>query len=146
MVQWKLPEKLSTFIQRAGRVARGPDQKGIAVLLTEPSAYSVSLNSPEDNNSKESKSKRGQGRKSSSSKKATKEKDYARQHGRFRGDRMCHDALTPLPQGQSVDDNDPTEGLYHFVQATNCRRGVVTDVFNNPDSSEHPISDSVLIA
>jgi superfamily II DNA/RNA helicase len=144
MVQWKLPAKLSTFIQRAGRVARGPGQKGIAVLLAKPSAYSVLLNLPEVNDSKESKLKRGQGRKSGSSKKTTKEKDYAQQRGQFRGDRACHDTLTPLPQEPSVDEDDPTEGVYHFVQATNCWRGVVTDMFNNPDSSEHLISDSMI--
>jgi hypothetical protein len=109
------------------------------VLLTEPLAYSVHLELPKDKDSKESKSKKGQGRKSSSSKQVTKDKDYPRQHGQFRGDRMCYDTLTSLPQEPSVDDSNPTEGLYHFVQATNCRCGVVTHIFNNPDSSEHPI-------
>jgi superfamily II DNA/RNA helicase len=144
MVQWKLPAKLSTFIQRAGRVARGPDRKGIAVLLAEPSAYSVLLNLPEVNESKESKLKRGQDRKSSSSTKITKEKDYAQQRGQFRGDHTCLDVLTPLLQEPSVDKDDPTEGLYHFIQATNCWRSVVTDVFNNPESSEYLICDSMI--
>ncbi len=41
VVQWKLPEKLSSFVQRAGRVARGAGRKGVAVMLAEPSAFSI---------------------------------------------------------------------------------------------------------
>ncbi|TFY77268.1 hypothetical protein EWM64_g6747 [Hericium alpestre] len=41
VVQWKLPAKLSSFIQRAGRAARDPSWQGLAVLLVEPAAYSV---------------------------------------------------------------------------------------------------------
>jgi hypothetical protein len=113
------------------------------VLLTGPSAYLVLLSLPEDNDSKERKPKRGQGRKSGSLKQATKEKDYVQHRGQFCGDRVCHNALTPLPQDLTVDDNDPTEGLYHFVQATNCQHGVITDVFNNPDSSEHKLINAL---
>jgi superfamily II DNA/RNA helicase len=38
VVQWKLPAKLSSFVQRAGRAARGPGRTGVAVLLAEPSS------------------------------------------------------------------------------------------------------------
>ncbi|KAG8973138.1 hypothetical protein FRB90_009995 [Tulasnella sp. 427] len=38
-VQWKRPSSVSSFIQRAGRAARGPGTKGLAVLLVEASAY-----------------------------------------------------------------------------------------------------------
>jgi hypothetical protein len=41
IVQWKLPAKLSSFIQRAGHAARGPNTVGLAVLLVEPTAYSI---------------------------------------------------------------------------------------------------------
>ncbi|THH15238.1 hypothetical protein EUX98_g9497 [Antrodiella citrinella] len=40
VVQWKLPKTLSSWIQRAGRVARGRGRSGIAVLLVERAAYS----------------------------------------------------------------------------------------------------------
>lgn len=136
VVQWKLPTKLSSFIQRAGRVARGPDRTGLAVLLAEPTAFSVLLsdNLPELITAKEGKPTNGRGRKSSGFKKAGKtEKAYARSRGRFRGGIKCIDVLETLPQEPSLDDDDPTEGLYHFVQATSCRRRVVTNAFDNPD-------------
>ena len=43
VVQWKVPGTLSNFIQRAGRAARGSDRRGLAVLLVEPSVYSIIL-------------------------------------------------------------------------------------------------------
>lgn len=39
VVQWKLPKNLDSFVQRAGRSARGKERTGLAVLLVEPSAY-----------------------------------------------------------------------------------------------------------
>jgi hypothetical protein len=41
--------------------------------------------------------------------------------------------LDPLPQDPSLDDKDPTEGVYHFVQATRCRQCVAAWVFDNPN-------------
>ncbi|KAJ2916958.1 hypothetical protein MD484_g3436, partial [Candolleomyces efflorescens] len=35
VVQWKLPSSVSSWVQRAGRAARDPDRKGMAVLLVE---------------------------------------------------------------------------------------------------------------
>lgn len=99
-------------------------------------AFSVLLheNQPEVNITEGRNSRKGRGRKSASLKKAGKqEKDYARNRGRFRGSLSCVDTLKPLSQEPSVDDDDPTEGLYHFVQTTHCRRHVVTNVFDNPD-------------
>ncbi|KAH9172320.1 P-loop containing nucleoside triphosphate hydrolase protein [Lactarius sanguifluus] len=46
IVQWKLPEKLSSFVQRAGQAARGPNTVGLAVLLVEPTAYSIQSTQP----------------------------------------------------------------------------------------------------
>ena len=43
VVQWKLPDKLSSFIQHTGWAARGPNTKGLTILLCKPAAYSVSL-------------------------------------------------------------------------------------------------------
>jgi len=88
VVQWKLPVKLSNFIQCAGHVARGPGRTGLAVLLAEPMAFSVLLheNQPEVIIAKEHNWRKGRGRKSSSLKKASKqEKDYAQNRGRFHG-------------------------------------------------------------
>lgn len=38
-IQWKRSSSVSSFVQRAGRAARGPGTEGVAVLLVEPSAY-----------------------------------------------------------------------------------------------------------
>ena len=135
-MQWKLPGKLSSFIQHAGRVARGPNRTELAILLAEPAAFSVLLteNQPEVITTKEGKSTNGRGRKSSGLKKAGKnERDYARSRGRFRGSIKCVDVLDTLPEEPSLDDDDPTEGLYHFVQATRCRRIIIANTFDNPD-------------
>ena len=43
VVQWKLPAKLSNFIQRAGRAARGRGRRGLVVLIVERSTYSINL-------------------------------------------------------------------------------------------------------
>ncbi|EKM53696.1 uncharacterized protein PHACADRAFT_164002 [Phanerochaete carnosa HHB-10118-sp] len=43
IVQWKLPKSLSQFVQRAGRAARQPGHKGLAVLLVERAAYSKNI-------------------------------------------------------------------------------------------------------
>jgi len=39
VVQWKLPTTVSSFVQRAGRAARGSGRTGIAVLLVEKTVY-----------------------------------------------------------------------------------------------------------
>ncbi|EDR03125.1 uncharacterized protein LACBIDRAFT_307604 [Laccaria bicolor S238N-H82] len=54
IVQWKLPSSVSSFIQRAGRAARGPGS-GLAVLLVEKSAYNIDLTMLQDQNQKRRK-------------------------------------------------------------------------------------------
>jgi hypothetical protein len=79
-----VPGKLSSFIQCAGCVVRGPGQTGLAVLLAEPAAFTVLLTDkqPECTITKEGKLTNGRGRKSSGLKKAGKnEKDYAQCRG-----------------------------------------------------------------
>ena len=43
VVQWKLPETLLAFVQRAGHAARARDRTRLAVLLAESSAFEVNL-------------------------------------------------------------------------------------------------------
>ncbi|KAI0061981.1 P-loop containing nucleoside triphosphate hydrolase protein [Artomyces pyxidatus] len=108
VVQWKLPEKLSSFVQRAGRVARGPGRTGVAILLVEPAAYSVLV--PESLPEQESSGSKKAGRKGKKrsvrgvkKKKTKEEKEYPRHHR-----------------------------MYLFLQATTCRREVLREVFENP--------------
>ncbi|KAH9008824.1 P-loop containing nucleoside triphosphate hydrolase protein [Lactarius hengduanensis] len=120
IVQWKLPGKLSSFVQRAGRAARGPNTVGLAVLLAEPNAYSIRSTQPK--------------RLTELPSQPSEEKDYAHSHGRFRGARnAANDTLTPLSDPPFAQD-DESEGTYIFIQATSCRRNVLRKVFINPAS------------
>jgi hypothetical protein len=57
------------------------------------------------------------------------------------------DVLNPLPKDPSLDDDDPTEGVYHFVQATWCQWQVVASVFDNPNPGVwiKPQSDAAMM-
>ncbi|KZV63276.1 P-loop containing nucleoside triphosphate hydrolase protein [Peniophora sp. CONT] len=150
VVQWKLPGKLSSFVQRAGRAARGPGRIGLAVLLVEPSAFTVDVFAAQagerdtDNNttgtgSDQPSTQAGKKKGSRKSKKKSElpkgAKGYARSRGRYRGSRGGkEDAIDRSAPEVKTDDLDPTENLHPFVQANKCRRSVLRDVFANPVS------------
>ncbi|KLO05062.1 P-loop containing nucleoside triphosphate hydrolase protein, partial [Schizopora paradoxa] len=140
VVQWKLTGKLSSFIQRAGRAARGPDRTGIAVLLAEPSAYTLDT-------AKKSKTKKTAKSKTARTKKSRPQntrprlsKEVAEQHGRWRGQR--NGKGDSVPALSDVDAASPpevhiqedTEGTHALVQTSTCRRTVISSVFGNPAS------------
>lgn len=131
---WKLPEKLSIFVQRAGRAARGAGRTGIAILLVEPSAYSVDSEESAKLASEE-KEDNVRGKKKGRKKKPRHPKEYAEEHGRFRGG---FDKGRDETDGSAdaVPIDQATEGAYTFVQTTTCRRRVLGTVFSNPDSGE----------
>ncbi|TFY74604.1 hypothetical protein EWM64_g9407 [Hericium alpestre] len=134
VIQWKLPAKLSSFIQHAGHAARDPSRRGLAVLLVEPAAYSIltTAKNEEGTGMKAKRLRPNQGKAKGQGfwKKATT-KGYAASRGRLRGTQSCLDTITPC-QEPEFDPDDPSEGLYNFVQATTCRRSIIGDVFNNP--------------
>ncbi|VDC03270.1 unnamed protein product [Peniophora sp. CBMAI 1063] len=141
VVQWKLPKKLSSFVQRAGRAARGAGRTGLGVLLVEPLAYSRSILQEAIAEAKKAKGRKrrkkggGGGEGGGEKKKAKKKQDtWSADHGRFRGGRgggkddfpPSKEAFPPLNHAHE------SEGMYHFVQTRQCRRAVFADVFNNP--------------
>ena len=137
-----MPEKLSSFVQRAGRAARGPNTTGLAVLLVEPKAYSVAtddaatMDAPTANvrggKQRTRRSKSMKKSKAGQTKKSIQE--YARGHGHYRGGRTAaHDMIAPWSVVTSFNHQDPTEGLYLFIQATTCRREILQEVFDNPE-------------
>ncbi|TFY56011.1 hypothetical protein EVG20_g9099 [Dentipellis fragilis] len=132
VVQWKLPNKLSSFIQRAGRAARAPNIKGLAVLLVEPSAYSVEL-LKKDLQVSQPKGKRGP-KSTRPAEGKGKKMEFAKARGRNRGGLTADDAITVVEQ-PSFDEFDEGEGLTLFVQYTKCRRELLREVFNSPDSA-----------
>ena len=128
VVQWKLPASVSTFVQRAGRAARGTDRIGVAVLLVERSVYEADLSRLEEAVST-SATKKKTVRQSSTYPKATKQ--YAADHGALRGGSSpgCDSSL-----GQKdvpLDSASIDEGLYTLAQTVKCRRKVLTAIYGN---------------
>lgn len=138
VVQWKLPPTLSSFVQRAGRAARGLGRSGLAVLLVEKAAYDLDVNVGADQNTKSTK-KKGTVRERTEYPKS-KDKDYAIRHGVLRG--------AYGGQSDAVEEKDKVavpadlysidEGLYAFVQTMACRRAVLTEVYENDKPSKWP--------
>lgn len=60
-------------------------------------------------------------------------KDYADSHGLKRGwSRGVDDLITPLhDSGAEIPPDAPAEGLYAVIQATICRRVILSRVFKN---------------
>ncbi|KAL1658031.1 P-loop containing nucleoside triphosphate hydrolase protein [Schizophyllum commune] len=142
VVQWKLPGKLSNFVQRAGRAARDPNIRGLAVLLVEPTAYSVDLLAGVDVEvaMAEKAEKGGKGGKGGKRRhrrkprrKVVKGKEYANLRGRQRGARSGKkDDFPPGDVEQcSPKHDDEAEGLYHVVQSRTCRREVIVGMFDS---------------
>lgn len=102
-IQWKLPDCVSTFVQRAGRAARGPGTKGLAVLLVEPSAYTTANGgaAPEDK-------PKGKGK------------------GKSR-------AGTKVPQKVETDPDAELDSFTEFIskaEDARCRRAVLADIYD----------------
>ncbi|KZV81633.1 P-loop containing nucleoside triphosphate hydrolase protein [Exidia glandulosa HHB12029] len=129
VVQWKLPEKLSMFVQRAGRAARRSGTTGLAVLLVEPSAYNVVPTADIATQVAESvaniaaeKTKR----------KSRAPKGWAGQHGRSRGLKADADANSiDRDIKVHVVETDDDEGLAALYLTGDCRRRVLADAFGN---------------
>ncbi|KAJ3555921.1 hypothetical protein NM688_g2307 [Phlebia brevispora] len=141
VVQWKLPDKFSQWIQRAGRVARGRGRRGLAVLLVERSAYGIVLSAceqaaqPPDDHSHDVhtgvahvENTPMQPPKKAAVAKARKR--YAMEHGLERGMSTESDSL-PLGSQPRLNPEAADEGLLTFVQSTTCRREVWAKVFDN---------------
>ncbi|EIW74152.1 P-loop containing nucleoside triphosphate hydrolase protein [Coniophora puteana RWD-64-598 SS2] len=118
VVQWRLPQKLSSFVQRAGRAARGQGRVGLAVLLCEPFVYSIDL-----------AALASESEKAASRKAARSHLIKSKAPGGHGTDDTLREMDEPDANPESVD-----EGLIHFAQTTKCRRRVLTEVFDNPPS------------
>ncbi|EIW73976.1 P-loop containing nucleoside triphosphate hydrolase protein, partial [Coniophora puteana RWD-64-598 SS2] len=130
VVQWGLPKTLSSFVQRAGRAARGRGKVGLAVLLCEPSAYMVDLTkAPASAPRKKGAPSKLTTDAAASAREASRA--YAVAHGRNRGGLSRQDDLLTA-QEPEVDLDTPDEGLLYFIQTTACRRRILTKVFDNP--------------
>ncbi|KAL1754249.1 P-loop containing nucleoside triphosphate hydrolase protein [Schizophyllum commune] len=131
VIQYKLPASSSALKQRLGRAGRAlPAAFGI--LLVEKSAYDKVIATRADSDIIASGSP--QAPKLS----GDDLKEYAGAHGVHRGSESgCTDELPPSTWRQlPIAEDDTTEGLYHLVQTTDCRRKILKTVFENERPDE----------
>ncbi|KAJ6470300.1 P-loop containing nucleoside triphosphate hydrolase protein [Mycena vulgaris] len=148
VIQWKAPANMSSWVQRAGRAARGKGRKGLAVMLVEKTAFETETGMGGDSapvtnaasagprggrggrGSRGGRGGRGRGRG------AKQGKDYAILHGQKRGWYDGKEDVVQLaPEAQSVPEiarDAPGEGLYIYIQTTAiCRRLIMSEIFGN---------------
>lgn len=135
-MQWKLPSTISSFVQRAGRAARGHDRTGLAVLLVEKAAYEVDLSKVKE--VMQGGSKKKNIRKSSDYPKATKA--YAIEHGVLRGAYGGKTDDNLVKERVPLDQESADEGLYTFVQTGICRRLILMEIYGNELPSEYHLN------
>ncbi|KAE9385324.1 P-loop containing nucleoside triphosphate hydrolase protein [Gymnopus androsaceus JB14] len=134
VVQWRLPETISSFVQRAGRAARAPNRRGLAILLVEKSAYAEDLNALKDlveEPAKKSGKKKKPGGAAQKKVSAKEKKKYAEIHGVNRGSHGGKKDHIYLKVEPVIDENLSNEGLFVLVQTGICRRQVLTKIFQN---------------
>ncbi|EJD36808.1 P-loop containing nucleoside triphosphate hydrolase protein [Auricularia subglabra TFB-10046 SS5] len=156
VVQWKLPKKLSMFVQRAGRAARRPGMAGLAVLLVEPTAYTQ----VPDINDQLATTPSGAGRVAAEQgvagassgprpaaargkklkvprSKPRAPKGWSKAHGRHRGATAGDTASNAIDRAivLLVNQDAEDEGLITLVQTGDCRRRVQADAFNSHDQT-----------
>jgi hypothetical protein len=146
-VQWKVPETLSSWVQRAGRAARGYGRQGLAVMIVEKPAFEIATSPQPVATHTIPRGTRGRGRglmlRGAAKGRAGIVKsgpEYAIAHGQRRG--MFngeHDVITKLDETHITPDvlrDAKGEGIYIYIQTTHCRRQVLQTVFQNGPSSK----------
>lgn len=142
MVQWKLPASVSSFVQRAGRAARGLDRVGLAVLLVERSVYDADLlaymESAKGKKISENpkKSRKANVRASTNYPRARDPKAYAQARGVLRGGHNQANDGTGEGTDIPIDPAAIDEGLHTLSQTGTCRRCVLTRVYSNRSPGE----------
>ncbi|PPQ76285.1 hypothetical protein CVT26_009680 [Gymnopilus dilepis] len=129
VVQWKAAENLSSWVQRAGRAARGWGRTGLAVMIVEKSAFEAAAVSPPPTVAPGRRTGRDCGKGGG---------EHAIEHGLKRGTYGGqHDTVVPLDEAHITSDvlrDAKGEGLYFYVQTTRCRREILRTVFRNEPS------------
>ncbi|KAJ7660438.1 P-loop containing nucleoside triphosphate hydrolase protein [Mycena rosella] len=135
VVQWKLPASASIFIQRAGRAARAHGRTGVAILLVEPTAYTIDLTeSLEKEQGRRGRKKAPAKEKESDTekrKKGQEKKAYAKSRGINCGAAGGKHDEVLVRDTPPLDPEAANEGLYVLIQAGTCRRAILTRIFGN---------------
>lgn len=133
VVQWKLPQSLSSFVQRA---ARSSGHTGKAVLLVERPVYSLDQH--------ETVVPKGSRKKSNAepsivvqAKRRKERTTYAQKCGVLRGDYEGQHDSSLWAVEPALDEQAEDEGLTVFVQTDQCRRKFLQKVFESRDTSKH---------
>ncbi|KAF8952569.1 P-loop containing nucleoside triphosphate hydrolase protein [Flammula alnicola] len=145
VVQWKVPKNISSWVQRAGRAARAPGRQGLAVMIVEKSAFEIAaIPQPLTDSTRGVALSRVRGRgrgRGGVQGRAVPAKNgprYAVAHGQRRG--MFggeHDEMTVLNETHitlAMLQDAAGEGIYFYIQTTNCRRSVLRMIFRNEPS------------
>lgn len=110
-------------------------------MIVEKSAYevspivNVSETSPTSTTQTPAPSGRCGARKPSASKNGA---EYGVQHGSKRGQHSGkYDTISAINEFLEVPRDATKEGLYLYIQTTNCRRRLLATVFENIDWGEH---------
>ncbi|KAF8174075.1 P-loop containing nucleoside triphosphate hydrolase protein [Pholiota molesta] len=154
VVQWKVPDTLSSWVQRAGRAARGIGRQGLAVMIVEKPAFEIAA-FPQQLDPHHSQGRgrgRGRGRGYGAALQGHAHGhvavskhgvEYAIAHGLKRGmSGGKHDEKLSLDETHISSDmlrNAKGEGIYLYIQTTHCRRQVLHTVFENTPSNIDPL-------
>ncbi|KAJ7255107.1 hypothetical protein B0H12DRAFT_1202206 [Mycena haematopus] len=126
---WDIPIRPynAALSQEAGRAARASGRTGLAILLVEPSAYGIDI---EEGLVAKGSTARGK-------KTPAKEKESDAEKRRKAKQRKLHAKLRGVNRGAlcerypPLDPEAADEGLLVFMQTGECRRKVLTTVYNN---------------
>lgn len=134
VVQWKVPKNISSWVQRAGRAARAPRRHGLAIMIVEKSAFEMA-GTLQPVTGKTRGHGRGQTQRAASARNGAQ---YAIAHGQRRGmSGGVHDEIVRLDETYITPEtlkDAPGEGIYLYIQTTNCRRALLQMVFRNKAS------------
>ncbi|KAH6894808.1 P-loop containing nucleoside triphosphate hydrolase protein [Coprinopsis sp. MPI-PUGE-AT-0042] len=127
VVQWKLPQSLSTFVQRARRAARSASRTGLAVLL-KPKAKGKGKekSTPSDKAAEEATKRTKKDSQACAIVNGVKRGSHSGKKDEIVGER-CE----KVPKADADD-----EGLVVFIQTTLCRHLVITKVYENVHSEK----------
>ncbi|KIY62593.1 P-loop containing nucleoside triphosphate hydrolase protein [Cylindrobasidium torrendii FP15055 ss-10] len=143
VVQWKLPGTVSSFVQRAGRAARGLGRVGLAVLLVERAAFNTDLweVSAEEESTAEKTKGKGKAKTGKAKRKSKlggsggRDKKVVKQYAISRGlERGWISGMTDTiwKRDQPPCNAEATdEGLLVLVQTGVCRRLVLKGIYHN---------------
>ena len=154
VVQWKAPENLSSWVQRAGHAAQGDGRQGLVVMIVEKSAFEIAAFPQASAGHSTTSATWGVGQgcgtaslgRGQACTTAVKQGlEYATAHGQKRG--MFggeHDTIEKLNETHITLDmlwDAKGEGIYFYIQTTNCCWLVLRMVFQNA-----PLGRRILIS